>query len=74
MKVSELVSLLQSKNQDARVRVAVGWSDDTAFSDVEDDPKLEEPGHGVLVIRGWKSNTSGCLEEAETPEGEDPIP
>jgi hypothetical protein len=70
MKVSELVSLLQSKNQDDRVRIAVGWADDTAFSDPDDDPKVEEPGHGVVVIRAWKSNTSGCLEvRAEEDEG-----
>ena len=74
MQVSELVSLLQSKNQDARVQVSVGWSEDTAFSDEDGDPSVETDDEGVVVIGGWKSNTSGCLEEADTPEGEDPIP
>ena len=82
MKVSELVSLLQSKNQDARVQVSVGWSEDTAFSDEDGDPSVETDDEGVVVIGGWKSNTSGCLEvgeeEEEEEEGEEedevPIP
>lgn len=64
MKVRELIEVLRTFDQEAPVRLSVGWAADSATSDEGDDPEVVQDD-GCVFIRGWLSNCGTTLEIGE---------
>lgn len=66
LKVRELIELLQQQTKpDDEVGVSVGWAQDTAYSDADDDIRLqwiERDGRTTVMLTGYMSNCKTELE------------
>jgi hypothetical protein len=68
MRVSQLIDALSKLDQDAFVRVSVGWAADTAISSRYDDTLTVVAKGDTVEIGGWLPNCGTELEIYEDEE------